>query len=87
MKKRCPDNNFVAPELIILLIVLAVASCLETVPPRRDFNPPADHTIREEGFLHMPGLKNPMQNCVDCHGEDLRGGIAPSCYTCHGREW
>ncbi len=53
-----------------------------------DFNPPADHTDREDGFMHKPGKDRPFTNdCTMCHGADLRGGFGPSCYTCHGQEW
>ena len=53
-----------------------------------NFNPPADHTDQEDGFYHRPGKERPFSNsCTSCHGVDLTGGIAPSCYTCHGQEW
>lgn len=48
----------------------------------------AIHTVNQEGANHAPGLKNPLANCVSCHGSDLTGsGNAPSCYSCHGQEW
>jgi hypothetical protein len=51
-------------------------------------NPLSFHTIKEDGKMHAPGLKKPFTNgCTDCHGADLRGGVARSCYTCHGKEW
>ena len=49
---------------------------------------PVSHTEREDGFYHMPGKSKPFVNgCTTCHGADLRGGNARSCYTCHGKEW
>ena len=52
------------------------------------FNPPSDHTDSQDGFLHKPGKENPFSNgCTACHGSDLMGGFAPSCFTCHGQEW
>ncbi|MFH2129994.1 MAG: hypothetical protein ABIK68_06440 [bacterium] len=48
----------------------------------------AIHTVSEEGVYHAPGLKTPLDNCVACHGSDLRGkDNAPSCYLCHGNKW
>jgi len=49
---------------------------------------PSDHTQNEEGVMHKPGLNSPYRNgCTSCHGADLSGGIAPSCYSCHGEKW
>ena len=59
-----------------------------TTTTTRRFNPPATHTERQDGFLHMPGKNSPYTNgCTTCHGATLQGGFAPSCYTCHGKEW
>ena len=33
--------------------------------------------------MHKPGKEDPLANCTTCHGSDLKGGAAPSCYTCH----
>ncbi len=33
------------------------------------------------------GRKTPWGNCTDCHGADLQGDSAPSCFTCHGQLW
>ncbi len=51
------------------------------------FKPPADHVKDRKGAMHKKGSKQAAVNCVECHGADLRGGAAPSCYTCHGKEW
>lgn len=67
---------------------------------------PIDHTSNEDGFMHKPGMEYPFEynpktgtmTCAsaDCHGENLRGGIAfadgknnfaPSCYQCHNKKW
>lgn len=49
---------------------------------------PASHTNSEQGVLHAPGNDFPFTNgCTVCHGSDLRGGVGPSCYSCHGQEW
>jgi predicted CXXCH cytochrome family protein len=51
--------------------------------------PPTDHTELLGGFaLHKPGFAEPVDSgCNTCHGMDLRGGLGPSCYQCHRREW
>lgn len=60
------------------------------------FNPPASHTKVEDDdgcrAFHAPGYEKPFSNgCTACHGSKLTGaasgGFAPSCFTCHGREW
>ena len=48
---------------------------------------PDGHTVNKDGNFHRPGLTDPLTNCVDCHGADLRGGEGPSCFTCHGVKW
>jgi len=49
---------------------------------------PSNHTDSQHGYLHAPGKNYPYTNmCTVCHGADLRGYLAPSCYSCHGREW
>ena len=46
------------------------------------------HTVNRGGTLHKPGLTDPQNNCVSCHGSDLRGGsVGVSCYKCHGELW
>ena len=53
----------------------------------KTFKPPADHVKDRKGAMHKKGSKESMVNCGECHGADLRGGKAPSCYTCHDKEW
>ena len=60
------------------------------------FFPPNDHNVLEDEnncrTLHAPGMAEPFRNgCTDCHGRELTGpdsgGIAPSCFSCHGVQW
>jgi len=62
-------------------------ACESSTEPQSNYNPPADHTVLQEGIKHKPGLNNPTANCVSCHGADLKGDKGPSCYTCHGKKW
>ena len=74
--------------LILIILSLIIFSCSSSTESESKYNPPEDHTISKDGVKHKPGLSNPTENCVSCHGADLRGSdIAPSCYTCHGKEW
>lgn len=55
-------------------------------PPRGQV--PADHTKDKDGVRHKPGYKQPEKVCSPCHGTRLEGSAtAPSCTSCHGREW
>ncbi len=53
---------------------------------------PADHTVANQGFHHLPGLFTPSESCVACHGSSLEGRVDagltfPGCNLCHGPLW
>jgi DnaJ-class molecular chaperone len=57
-----------------------------------DYSPPSTHNVLQDEddceAYHMPGFEYPTDNgCTICHGVDLTGGFAPSCFTCHGNRW
>ena len=65
-----------------------IFSCSSSTESESKYDPPEDHTISKDGVRHKTGLTNPSENCVSCHGADLRGGdTAPSCYECHSKKW
>lgn len=47
------------------------------------------HTVVLNGTGHADGYCQPLQNCIACHGTDLKGGKngEPSCFKCHGDKW
>jgi hypothetical protein len=47
----------------------------------------ADHTLNKGSYLHKTTLYEPEDNCVECHGSDLKGDDGPSCYDCHSAYW
>lgn len=72
--------------LMTLLLSALFVGCEKTNDPK--YNPPADHTINQSGYMHKSGLNQPLVNCVACHGSDLRGGsTGVSCFECHGTKW
>jgi hypothetical protein len=81
--------------LISLLFALAVAGCWDPDNPiragRNGAGVPArpSHNANLGGYLHAPGYCQPLQNCAQCHGSNLRGGTSgePSCYECHDAKW
>jgi hypothetical protein len=46
------------------------------------------HTVNLGGRYHASEYCRPYQNCVSCHGTNLRGGAngAPSCLKCHDQK-
>lgn len=77
--------------LAILALAVGVTFGCSEERPRPDANP--------TGRLHAPGILDPadddwhghllareaydFEQCAQCHGQDLGGGAAPSCRTCH----
>jgi len=50
--------------------------------------PPVGHTqVVGHGGFGIDDRLDPMNNCSTCHGGDLTGGFAPSCFTCHEQLW
>ena len=85
--KKTFRNYAEGPVSILLFMFVLIASCEKEEGPS-GYNPPADHTISKDGYMHKSGLDNPLANCVDCHGADLKGGsVGVSCYQCHGQKW
>jgi len=71
--------------MMLLMLVLFIG-CEKTSDSR--YNPPADHSISKDGYMHKSGLDQPLTNCVSCHGSDLNGGTTGvSCFECHGTKW
>jgi hypothetical protein len=55
-----------------------------------EYYPPNTHTVSKGRceYMHAPGLFTPFSSgCTTCHGVDLNGLIAPSCYECHDQRW
>ena len=85
IKKRMKVHTS-AMMTILFLALMFFTACEK--PNVKKYNPPADHTIREDGYMHMTGLAQPLVNCVACHGSDLKGGTTGvSCFECHNQKW
>jgi len=86
IKNTIKDHAAGTVSILLLMFILMVSCEKENGQP--DYNPPADHTISKDGFMHRSGLNDPLANCVNCHGADLQGGTTGvSCYQCHGKQW
>ena len=71
---------------MLLLILVLVIGCEKANNSK--YTPPSDHTVSKDGFMHKSGLEQPIANCADCHGSDLKGGTTGvSCFECHDKEW
>lgn len=74
--------------MIILLTTVALLSACNLFSPDAAGNAPEGHTLNKSGTFHKSGLDNPPVNCIQCHGDDLRGGTTGlSCFKCHGQKW
>lgn len=79
-------NHTSAKVSVILVLIVLFIGCEKASDSK--YNPPADHTISKDGFMHKSGLNQPLVNCVSCHGSDLKGGTTGvSCFECHGTKW
>jgi hypothetical protein len=80
-------KNHTAVKVSMMLLTIAlIIGCEKSNDSKH--NPPSDHTISKEGFMHKSGLEQPLVNCVSCHGSDLKGGtVGVSCFECHGTKW
>ena len=76
------------PIAVALILGLSVGQtgCDSKTAPE---DAPDGHTTVKDGIPHAPGLNNPTESCVGCHGTTLEGGDGgePSCFSCHGQEW
>ena len=85
---RTKIKDLAAGKMSILILLFFLSISCEKEHGEKDYNPPSDHTISKDGYMHRSGLKQPLDNCVNCHGSDLNGGSSGvSCYECHGKEW
>ena len=75
--------------VILVALLGCVIGCEKWAKDESKYDAPADHTKKKKGAKHLPGLKDPLSNCVSCHGDSLQGGSVSSvsCYECHGQKW
>ncbi len=72
---------------ILILLFVLISSCQKSTDLPK-YSPPSDHTISKNGSIHKIGLDQPLTNCINCHGSDLKGGTSGvSCYDCHSKKW
>lgn len=81
--------------IIIISSIIIFSSCDGIFPTQNKPPVPADHTDNISGAFHRPEPNN-TDECTECHGEDLKGGLANiegtlvyanSCYQCHNDVW
>jgi hypothetical protein len=65
--------------------IQAIADALVTTTPPPPPPPPSGGPHPDGWLDKHPNYvdRNGTSSCTACHGKDLRGGIGPSCYSCH----
>jgi hypothetical protein len=85
IKNNMKNHIIVKVSMMVLMLALFIG-CEKANDSNH--NPPSDHTISKDGYMHKSGLEQPLVNCISCHGSDLKGGTAGvSCFECHGTKW
>jgi len=75
-------------KLFVIFFITMVLFTFCSSPTESKYDPPADHNISKDGAKHKSGLNSPLENCISCHGNDLKGGTSGvSCFECHGEKW
>ena len=76
-------------DVLLLTTFLAISCSGDGGSPLDPSDAPPGHIVRQGSAFHAPGLHDPLENCIECHGGDLRGGAngEPSCFECHGNRW
>ena len=67
--------------VVLLVVFIALTGACNLFSPNSSDNAPEGHTVKKGGSYHRAGLDDPLTNCVQCHGNDLRGGTSGvSCF-------
>ena len=74
-------------QLFFLLMACSFFVCSNPASSSKH-DAPSSHTVSKNGAMHKSGYKTDTTSCVECHGNDLKGGTSGvSCYECHGKKW
>ena len=72
--------------IAVMSLWMVLIACAQSQPPSNH-----DRELGAPGFItgmHVAGYSDPLnENCGLCHGAELKGGYAVSCFVCHGALW
>ncbi|MDH5559699.1 MAG: hypothetical protein OEY59_02440 [Deltaproteobacteria bacterium] len=81
---KLKDRFFLQIGVILMISLISLISCDEKEILRGD---DFHRTVLVQN--HGVGYDDPLNNCAECHGDDLKGGEngEVSCYLCHANMW
>ena len=83
----CSDSTCHGSDLTGNTVVPSCTSCHTDIWNTGGGTTSKSHSVNMQGSYHHTSLYQAAAVCGTCHGADLKGGTAASCYKCHVSRW